>query len=558
MRVELDIGEAGGAPFSGAPPTRAAPRKRQRIDGFDLAVLVVFGALSMWIVAVDLWQVVVHHRIWTGTDGVYITDQMQYLSWVRSASHHFLISNMFVIQPTAADYFQPAISISGGLTALGMAPWLSLLLWKPVAVLCSFFAVRAFARRMLPTLWARRAALVLGVFFGSFSTVNGSFSVVGDEFLAFLSWGYTFGLLAVGLLVLALLAYDSSRKTGRRIWVAGLLGGITALLHPWQAELMVLILIPSELVMWLRSGRGRPRHLKLLIVTLVLVGIPLLYYEILGKADPSWANARLASKHAFSIVSIGVACLPLLIPALLGYRGKTPDFLTAVTRVWPLAAFAVWVLSASQVSATPLHAFDGIAIPLSVLAIRGVQGVGWNRLPVPRLLGGAVVAVLTIPATVYLMHLATELAGPTPGNANFINRDERDALNYLARDPQPGGVVSRYYLGLTVPGETGRNTFVGDCLWSEPGCMTRAYQVQLLFSGRLTPATGRALVRSTGAQFFLADCSAGPALAQTLAPITVSVKRFGCAAVYTLDTPGKPTWPLTQSGANAVVRTARS
>ena len=50
-----------------------------------------------------------------------------------------------MLRSTPADYFQPAIAISGGLTALGMAPWLSLLLWKPVAVIAFFFAVRAFA-----------------------------------------------------------------------------------------------------------------------------------------------------------------------------------------------------------------------------------------------------------------------------------------------------------------------------------------------------------------------------------------------------------------------------
>ena len=55
-----------------------------------------------------------------------------------------LSSNLFVLRATPDDYFQPAVVISGGLTALGVAPWLSLLLWKPVAVIAGFWAARAY------------------------------------------------------------------------------------------------------------------------------------------------------------------------------------------------------------------------------------------------------------------------------------------------------------------------------------------------------------------------------------------------------------------------------
>ena len=557
MRVELDIDEAGGAAWSNRLPPFMPTRRRRPIDRFELAVLGVFALLSLWVIGVDLWQVVVHHRVWTKTDGVYIVDQMQYLSWIKSASQHLLTSNLFVVQPTAADYFQPAITISAGLTALGMAPWLSVLLWKPVAVVCTFFAVRAYSRASLAGTWPRRAALVLGLFFGSFSIVNGSFSVVGDEFLAFLSWGYTFGLLAVALLVFALLAYDRARRTGRRLWLAGILGGTTALLHPWQAELMVVILVAAELVMWRVSGR-RARAFKLPLVTLVLTGLPLLYYFILGKTDPSWMHARDASKHAFSILSIGIGVVPLLIPAALGYRGRTPTFLAAVTRSWPLAAVFIWALSASQVSATPLHAFDGIAIPLSVLAIQGVRGLGFARLPRPRAIGALLVAVLTIPGTALLMHAVVGLAAPTQGNANFITADERSALGYLAHDPQKGAVLTRFYLGVAVPGATGRGTYVGDCLWSEPECLSRAYNVQQLWSGAFSKARALRFVHSTGARFLLQDCNAPPTLARTLAPLTVSKRRFGCAAVYQLDAPGPPMYPLPDGRGYAPVRAAGS
>ena len=106
--------------------------------------------MSMWVVALDVFHAAREGLTWTGTDGYYIVDQMQYLSWIQSAAHHGLISNLFVLRSTPADYFQPAILISGAVAATGVPSWLALLLWKPVAVVALFLAMRAVANRMLP------------------------------------------------------------------------------------------------------------------------------------------------------------------------------------------------------------------------------------------------------------------------------------------------------------------------------------------------------------------------------------------------------------------------
>jgi hypothetical protein len=92
---------------------------------------------------------------------------------------------------------------------------------------------------------------------------------------------------------------------------------------------------------------------------------------------------------------------PLLLPALLAYHGRPRSFPTAATRVWPIAAFAVFVVSTTALGATPLHAFHGITIPLSILAIQGVRRAGFRRLPHRLLLGSLAVAAFTIPATWY-------------------------------------------------------------------------------------------------------------------------------------------------------------
>src|ERR1700745_4051548 len=188
MRLEVELIDGGGGGAApDLPPVRIQPRRRG-LGRFALSVLGVFAGVSVFVLGLDLWRVIFDGAVWTGTDGVYIVDQLQYLAWIREASDHLLVSNLFVLRDTPADYFQPAVVISGGLTALGIAPWLSLLLWKPVAVVAFFFVAREYVRRSITGLWARRATLVVALFFGSFTAVYGSFSVLGDLIPGFLSW----------------------------------------------------------------------------------------------------------------------------------------------------------------------------------------------------------------------------------------------------------------------------------------------------------------------------------------------------------------------------------
>jgi hypothetical protein len=566
--VRVDLDQIAGVPATARPvtppPSRSRPRERGRVDWFELAVIVVFSAVSLWVLVLDLGRVIFDGRVWTGTDGVYIVDQMQYLAWIRDASQHFLISNQFVLHGTPHDYFQPLFVISGGLTALGMTPWLSLLLWKPVAVGAILLVVRQYIHRSLEGRWPRRVALVLALFFGSFTLVLGAWTVLGDLFPGFLSWGYVIALLGLASMTGAVLSYDRAWSRGAVSWWPGVLGAFASLMHPWNGELAIAVIVGTELLVRLGSGRllalrlrsnrsadlgsgepaesptrggyvsllRPPRGLRLAAVTVILTGLPLLYYAVLGKTDPSWELARGASKHSFPLWAIALAVVPLLLPALLAYRQPPRTFLAAATRCWPIAAVAIYVLSASAAGATPLHAFQGITIPLTVLAVQGAQLAGWRRLPHSALLTVVAVAVLTIPATLEELRLAGDLSAPTSGNANFITHDERRALDFLASDRTPGGVLAEPYLGAAVPGETGRRSYDGDCLWSEPDCYGRTNRTRALFGGSMSSAEAREFVLGTPARFVLADCQSRADLPKLLGPTVTSIHRFGCAAVY--------------------------
>ncbi len=539
MRVEVGTSRPAPGPVAAG---RAAARRR--LDGFELMVLLAFAGVSVWVLGLDLWQVVVHNRVWTGTDGFYVVDQMQYLAWIRSASHHLLASNLFVLRHTPADYFQPAVAVSGALSALGVAPWLSLLLWKPVAVLACFFAIRAYARRSLTGAWPQRAVLVLALFFGSFTIVYGQFGVIGDMFPGFLSWGYTFGLLAVAAVPAALLSYGRARGSDRVALVPGLLGALASSLHPWQGELLILILLGVEVL----AGRWRLEPLRRRWtqpgLTLALTVIPLAYYAALGREDVSWTLAREASKHSFALWTIALALAPLAIPAAFAWRRRPRTYLDAVTRIWPPAAFAIYVVSATGLSATPLHAFDGITIPLAVLAVEAACALRWRwRLPRQVAWAGAVL-LATVPATAYELNSARSIVAPSQGNPNFVTRDEDEALDYLAHNRAPGGVLTRFYLGTVIPERTGRRTFVGHCMWSQPKCGERARIAQYLIEGSLRPKQAQRFVRRTGARFVLSDCASPADLTSTLAPMIRSVERFGCARVYEVDPTPPPAWPV--------------
>ena len=164
-----------------------------------------------------------------------------------------LASNLYVLHPTPHDYFQPAVVISGGLTGAGRWPrgcrcccgsrWR----WSRASR-----AARAFARRSLTGLWPRRAALVLILFFGCFTVIFGTSACSATCWPGFLSWGYTFGLIALAALAGGLLTYDGVARGPDQLGPRPARRG-ASLLHPWQGEALI-VLVAGELVARARAA----------------------------------------------------------------------------------------------------------------------------------------------------------------------------------------------------------------------------------------------------------------------------------------------------------------
>ncbi len=370
---------AGVESLEGAAHTKAPSRpdgarmswfRRPHFDRFDAGLLGALVALSLWTLGLDLWQVLVHARIWTGTEAVYQEDGMQSMMWIEGILRHGASPDLYVLGRTPADFFQPLLAVSAGVAALGVAPDLSLLLWKPVAIVAIFFVVRAYLHRTVHGLWARRAALTLALFFGWGA-------VIGDSWIVFWSWGYPFALIALACAIGALLAYARDRAAGRVGLLAPLLGALASWLHPWQGETLIVILIGSELVLLARRERVPVAALAL---TVALTALPLVYFAALVQFDAVWQREREAALSTYPVWLVVKAFVLLVLPAALAYRVRAASFIALTARVWPLAVVVIFALSEWQGSGST-HALLGATVPAG-----GASGGGRTHAAVERCL----------------------------------------------------------------------------------------------------------------------------------------------------------------------------
>ena len=519
-----------------------AASRRARLDRTELTALAALAALSLLVLAALLTK----GRALTGADGLLASDQLQYFTWIRQAGEHWLVGNEYDLAPDDRVFLHPGFLLSGLVGAVtGLSVPLSYLLWKPVAVGLLFWGVLRYVRRLLPPGGQRHAALLLAVFAVMPASAVVAWTGVGGkprqytfDFIAgelsssqYL-WGYLMTAIAVALMPLVLLAVEDWRQTRRtRTLALAALGSLLVCwLQPWQGGTLVLVLLATEALAW-RRERERPAALVLVVPAAAC--LPALYYALLERTDPAWELAGQVNAAGTQITwswpwwAVVLSLAPLALPAALAYRRAVGAWQEIALRVWPLAALAVYLAPAGTF---PYHAFQGMTIPLAVLAVQGVATV-WPR---PRTaVVVAILALMILPGTAHRFEVAVNSIRAA-GDPYFVFDGEQQALDALESDPRPGGVLAPAYAGHMIPYRTGREVYVGALSWT-PEWAARVRETNALFEGSMGPREAQALARESGARFAFVDCRPGLCdLRPLLGPLIERARSFGCATLYDL------------------------
>jgi hypothetical protein len=520
----------------------AAPARRARLTRPELAALAALAGLSLLVLAALLTK----GRALTGADGLLASDQLQYFTWIRQAGEHVLIGNEYDLMPDQRVFLHPGFLISGALHELtGISVPLSYLLWKPVAVLLLFWGTLRYVRRLLPAGGARTTALVIALFavmpasaVVAWTSWGGgprqyTFDFIAGELAsATYLWGYLMTAIAVALMPLVLLAVEDWRRTRRGGTLAAATAGalLVTWLQPWQGGTLVLVIAATELLAR-RRGDAAPVRGPALVVAAAIV--PAVYYGVLERTDAAWELAGKVNAAGSQATwswpwwAIAVTLAPLALPGALAYRLPAPGWQELAVRVWPLAALAVYLTPAGTF---PYHAFQGMTIPLAVLAVQGTLSV-WPR-PRPALVVAAI-ALLTLPGIAHRFEVAVNSVRAA-GDPYFVFPGEQRALDALATDPRPGGVLAPAYDGHMIPYRTGREVYVGALSWT-PDWTAKVAATTRLFEADMGASEARALVRRTGVRFAFADCRPGLRdLRPLLGPLIERARTFGCATLYEL------------------------
>ena len=544
-----ELGGPGPARVSTAAVAAPGAARRGRLlsiprpSGWDLLVLAALALLALAPLTGLLLRVWSRGGVITGGDGFLVADPLQYLTWLRQSSTHGAATDLYDLAPGSHDFVHPLVFVSGILHRLGVGVVASYMVWKPVAVAALFAGSFAFAGRFLERPGDRRLATICALFFaspfaaligwsgiGGLSTKFDMDFISGELWAGTYLWGYLFTAIAVGLMPLGLLAYERARTGGPRrgLVLAGAIGLLVSWLQPWQGATFALVLAGAEAVLWLRARRPLRAVAADALGVLAATAAPLVYFLALSHYDDSWHLAGVVNDFGRWPLWVTVAGLmPLALPAAFAYRLAAPAFGDVALRLWPLAGLLIFYQPAGTF---PFHAFQGLALPLAVLAVLAVRhALGERRLP--PLATVAAVALLVVPGTIYR---ADELRGAVNAGRQpfFLRAGERDALRWIERAQPAGGVLTPVYSGLLVPAYTGRETWIGAGSWT-PDFARRQDLTERLFSGRMSVAQAEALVRESGARFLYADCQGRADITPHVARLTTGPPlRFGCARVW--------------------------
>ena len=497
-----------------------------------LALLALYGTLPL---VAMLRHAGAADVVFAGADGPFVADQFQYMTWIREYGDHLLAANTLDVAAGDRVFFHPMFFVSGLGVRAGLSVELTYLLWKPVAIAALFLAFRAYVWRFVEGAWPRLAALAIALFFasplaalvdwagvGSVARRDELNVAAGESFPASLLWGYLPAALSVALMPAFLLGVEriarAERPAARELaWVSAC-GALASWLHPWQGEVLVLVVVAAVAL------ERFPRRRWILAVPVGATAAPLFYYFALSRLDPDWELAQQANElqGQLPLWAALVALAPLVAVAAFGLRTMTESLGDRMLLAFIPATLLVLVALSPSF---PQHALEGVSLPLGILAVRAAA-----RVPRPAAATAALVAVLTLPGMAWWLDWMHDTVD-AGGQPHYLQQGERDALEYLESEGQPGPLLTDAYLGSLVPVKTGRTTWVGHPSWTR-GYDERARQVAALLDGRMPRPQAVRVVRESRAAYILVDCASARTAPGALRTLVGERRQFGCASVY--------------------------
>jgi hypothetical protein len=517
---------------------------RRRPEILATALLTAWAVVPI-VLLVAVWR---HGDVLTGSDGALPgSDQLYYLSIARESGEHVLFGIRFDLGPVNRAGLHPVYLVSGVLDQLGLDLRAAVWLWKPVA---AALLVAGFAAYVRPFELGRAgtvAALVLALAYFSPLLPILDWTGVLDPWQSFMGllvegelmpawqlWGYVHTAALLGLMALTAVLGERALTRGDPRSVAGtaLAAATVTVMHPWQGVTLAAMLAGAA--GWAEIGRrraaapGRLRRLLAAAIPLAAIAVAVTHLLALSHTDARWdAAGEQAATPYFGVGYLLMGFGPLAAFAALGIR-RPDSTRERMLLLWLVGSAIVYL----AVSNSRFHAFEGMSLPLAVLAVRG-----WRRLRLPAPAAALAIAAVTLPGFAYQALRLRDSVRLDRG-AYYLNPGEARALDHLDARPGEGGVLAPDTMGRSVPAHAGRSTWVGQFVWT-PDYETRRARAEALFSGSLTGSEARRLVRATGARFLLAGCAHRADLRPLLTPLRPAVRRFGCATVYELPAPAR-------------------
>ena len=515
----------------------------------ELLLGLLYTAVSFAVLAA---LVASGHEL-TGGENAVAADQLQYLSWIESASAGWTINSLWSLPPQSGSLFlHPGFLGSGLLHRAGLGVIASYEVWKPLSVAVVVVAFAAYVRRLVPEGGARTAALALALFglspagavvgWNSLSSGQSLQSQIefaaGEVFAPSWQWGYMMTAIAVGLMVFGLIAAEKVRASNANLrWVvaAPVVALFCSWLQPWQGAELVGAVVICDLL--LPRPDGRVRSLLNHSIMLLMGIIPLAYYRWLAGHEATWKLAGSAN-NGIELWSVWVWLLVVgvYVPAVYCWFRRTNDWQQAALRVVPALMLAQYAaIAVFGLGTFPFHAVQGLSLFLGILVVQAMRRLKtpewWSR---NAWLGFGLCGLLCVPGTLHRLNLL-RLEIHRSAQPFYLDPSERKVLDQLSIEPGSGGVLAPIKAALSVPGHTGHPVWVGEISWT-PDFRNRVQLAEDFFKQRLSAGEMRALVESSGADYIYSDCG-HPAAEKISAVLGARIEQrydYGCASLFRL------------------------